>query len=87
MGYSYNINSQKKDKSSSSFLFICHPLGAVVTTFVSTFLVAYIFQFSKDTFDYVFNVGVYYICVYATFLLTYWFFSMLTDKTNRVWIY
>lgn len=87
MGYSYNINSQKKDKSSSSFLFICHPLGAVVTTFVSTFLVAYIFQFSKDTFDYVFNVGVYYICVYATFLLTYWFFSMLTDRTNRVWIY
>ncbi len=87
MGYSYNIHSQKKDKMSSNFLFICHPLGAVVTTFVSTFLVAYIFEFSKDTFDYVFNVGVYYICVYATFMLTYWFFSFLTDKTNRVWIY
>lgn len=87
MGYSYNIHSQKKDKMSSNFLFICHPLGAVITTFVSTFLVAYIFEFSKDTFDYVFNVGVYYICVYATFMLTYWFFSYLTDKTNRVWIY
>lgn len=87
MGYSYDINSSKKDKSSGNFLFICHPLGVVATTFVSTFMVAYIYGFSKDIFDYVFNVGLYYISVYATFLLTYWFFSYITDKTNRVWVY
>ena len=87
MGFTYNANNQKKDRLSGNCLFVCHTLGAVITTFVSTFLVAYIYKFSKDTFDYVFNVGVYYICVYATFLLTYWFFSYLTDKTNRVWIY
>ncbi len=87
MGFTYNANNQKIDRISGNCLFVCHTLGAVITTFVSTFLVAYIYKFSKDTFDYVFNVGVYYICVYATFLLTYWFFSYLTDKTNRVWIY
>lgn len=87
MGFTYNINNQKKDKASGNFLFICHPLGAVVTTFVSTFLVAYIYEFSKNTFDYVYNVGIYYIFVYGTFLLTYWLFSYITDKTNRVWIY
>ena len=93
MGFTYNINNQKKDKSSGHFLFICHPLGSIITTFISTFLVAYISEFSKnaagtiDTFKYVYNVGIYYLCVYATFLATYWIFSWLTDITNRVWIY
>lgn len=87
MGFSYNINNGKKDNTSSNCLFACHTLGAVITTFVSTFLVAYIYQFSTNTFDYILNVGIYQISVYATFLLTYWFFSYLTDKTNRVWIY
>lgn len=87
MAYSYDITNQKKDRVSSNCLFACHTLGAVINVFVATFLVAYIFQFSTDTYDYIFKVGIYQICVYATFLLTYWFFAYITDNTNRVWIY
>ncbi len=87
MAYAYNINNQKKDRLSSNCLFTCHTLGAVISIFVSTFLVAYIYQFSANTFEYIKNVGFYQISVYGTFLLTYWFFSYLTDRTNRVWIY
>lgn len=87
MAYQYDIQTSKMDKTSSSCLFACHSLGAVISIFVSTFLIAYIYQFSTDTFDYIFNVGVYELSVYGTFLLTYWAFSYLTDKSNRVWIY
>jgi hypothetical protein len=87
MGYTYDINNSKMDKTSSNCLFACHTLGSVISVFVSTFLVAHIYEFSSDTFDYITNVGIYQICVYSTFLLTYWLFSYATDNSNRIWIY
>ena len=87
MGYTYDITTSKRDNTSSNCLFACHTLDTITTLFVSTFLVAYIYQFSKNTFEYIFNVGIYYISLYAVFLIAYLIFSYITDLTNRIWIY
>lgn len=87
MGYTYDINTAKKDNISGNCLFACHTIGTVISCFISTFLVAYIYQFSNGTFDYVYKVGIYNLCVYVTFLVSYPLFSFITDKTNRVWVY
>jgi len=87
MGFDYKLNSGKVDKVSSASLLTCHTLSAVLSVFVSTFLVAYIYDFSTDVYNYVFNVAVYYIAIYVVMLATYWFFALIVDKTNRVWVY
>lgn len=85
--YSYDINHKTIDKTSSKNLFACHTLLRVTSIFSSTFLVAYIYSFSLDTFDYINRVCVYYLSIHIAFLLSYWLFALITDKTNRIWVY
>lgn len=87
MGYSYNIKTSKKDNLSSSCLMACHKIYAVVDLFLSTFLVAYIYDFSDDIHKYIFNVTVYLIATYASLTILYFFMGYLLEKTNRVVIY
>lgn len=85
MTFEYDINSTHKDKNSSKMLFACHILTGIIVTFVSTFLVAY--MYTSDIFVYIKRVALYYFSTYVVMTLLYPFFSMLVDKTNRVWIY
>ncbi|MDE6583741.1 MAG: MFS transporter [Clostridia bacterium] len=87
MAYQYNINTSKKDTRSSVCLFIDHKLAAIVKLFLSTFLVGYIFSFSGDIYQYIFNVGIYEITTYITLPIVYYLTSYIVDKTNRVWVY
>lgn len=83
----YEINGNNKDKNSKKFLLSCHLIKTITSLFVSTFLVAYIYKFSDNTFDYVFNVATYYLSIYGTMYLFYPLFSRIIDKTNRVSIF
>ena len=87
MSYQYNIQTSKKDLRSSICLFIDHKLATIVKLFLSTFLVAYIYSFSENIFNYILNVGLYEIASYTTMLISYFVVAYFVDKTNRVWIY
>lgn len=87
MSFSYELNKTTVDRPSSRNLFICHTMHAIIELFLSTFLIAYVYNLSTNVFDYVLKVGTLQLSVYATFLLTNVFFSYLTDKTNRIGLY
>lgn len=86
-GFVYDINHKNIDKGSARNLQICHTLFYGTTFFNTTFLDAYIYSFATDIFNYVMRVGIFYLALYGTFLLTYWLFSLITDKTDRIWLY
>ncbi len=86
-GFSYNINSNKKDSRAKGFLNACHAIYNVEELIVSTFLVAYIYSLTNGIFEYIKNVGTYYILTFAFMLVTNLLFSKIVDQTNRVSIY
>lgn len=87
MSYTYDISTSQKDKQSTICLFTTHTISAIVTFFISTFLVAQFYVYNNNIFAYIKNVcmfeGISYI-VMAIFMIP---FSYLVEKTNRVWIY
>ena len=87
MEYTYSISDNKNDKLSTSCLFSCHTLNSVLNLLITTFFIAYIYNYASSTFDYIKNVGIYYLAAYITFLIFYYIMSYIVDKTNRVWIY
>lgn len=87
MAYQYNINTSKKDNHSSICLLLCHKLTEIVDLFLSTFLVAYIYNFCGDIYEYINNVGLYELCTYAVLMITFVAVAPLVEKSNRVWIY
>lgn len=87
MAFIYDIDNKNKDTLSSKFLFICHFLGTVGSVFISTFFIAHIYTISSDTYNYIFNVGLYYAITYITFLIVYYLSSFIVDRTNRVCVY
>ncbi len=87
MAYQYSLNAKKKDVGSGVCLFIDHKMAAIVKLFLSTFLVGYIYSFSGNIYEYIFNVGIYEIATYVTLPIIYYLMAFLVDKTNRVWIY
>lgn len=87
MVFQYDIKTSKKDVRSSLCLFFEHKLTAVVNLFLSTFLVGFIFSFSGDIYQYIYNVGIYEISTYASLAITFYLTAFLVDKSSRVWIY
>ena len=87
MGYTYDITTSKKDKRSMVGLSVCHLLYTVINLFISTFLIAHIYSLTTDLFSYVLNVGIYQFSSYLAMLISYFLFSFIVDKTNRIWIY
>ena len=87
MAYTYDITKSKSDKTSSGCLLACHIILCIVELFLSTFLVAHIYDLSSDINEYIFNVGVYYIWTYLSMLIIYYVLSIFVEKTNRVWFY
>ncbi|MCQ2564269.1 MAG: MFS transporter [Clostridia bacterium] len=86
MDFSYNMATSKQDNSSTVSLTICHCIFAVISLFLSTFLVAYIYD-SSDLYLYIFRVALFTLVKYATFIVVYHFSSIFVKRTNRVWFY
>ncbi len=87
MAFIYDINNSKKDKVSSGCLLTTHTISEILNLFLSTFLVGYVYSLSSDVSNYIFNVGVYYVVMYAVSLLTHLILAPIVEKTNRVWLY
>ena len=87
MAYQYDIATSKKDNKANVCLFSCHTISEIVNLFVSTFLVAYIYNFCTGLADYLFNVAVYNIVTYVFFQIFYLIAAKIVDSTNRVWVY
>lgn len=65
-------------------LLVSHALNNVISVFVSTFLVSYIYSISEN---YVFNVGLFYMANYIVMGIVMYVVSALIDRTNRVTFY
>jgi len=87
MSFSYDINNTCNDKKYRNCLLVCHLLSTIVNMFVNTFLIAHIHSFNGNTYDYLFNVGIYNIFVYLSFFILYIPISYLVDKSNRIIYY
>ncbi len=75
---------QKKLNSSTYALLTTHGFNEIVSIFVSTFLISYIYSISTN---YVLNIGLFYCFNYLTMGFVIYFVSKLIDKTNRVICY
>lgn len=82
------INTEAKPKkklnSTSYALLTTHGFNYVVSIFVSTFLISYIYKISNN---YVLNIGLFYCFNYLTMGIFSYIVSRLIDKTNRVVCY
>ena len=87
MSYVYDINTSKKDNRSTVSLTCCHLIYNIITIFISTFLVAHIYTLTTDIFSYTMKVATYMISAYVVMLISYYLFSFVVDKTNRIWVY
>ena len=87
MSYTYDITTSKKDKSANICLFSCHTILTIVDLFISTFLVAHIFNYCSSTSSYIFAVGQFYLANYGYNIIAILLISRLVDRTNRVWLY
>ena len=87
MAYCYDINHATSDKRSEKALFWCHNIFNIAGVFISTFLVAHIYGFATDVYDYIFKVCSYYLAEYITMLIFYYLIAKLVEKTNRVNIF
>ena len=83
----YNEKKKYNDRNSKKFLLICHMFKTITSIFISTFLIGYIYTFSGNIFDYIFDVAVFNIFVYLSMMIFYIIFSIFVDKTNRVIFY
>lgn len=76
---------QKKKLNGTSYaLLTTHGFNYVVSIFVSTFLISYIYKISDN---YVLNIGLFYCFNYFTMGIFSYIVSRLIDKTNRVVCY
>ncbi len=61
-----------------------HGINLIVSVFVSTFLVSYIYSISEN---YVLSIGLFYCFNYLCMGISYFLISLVLDKTNRVSCY
>ena len=87
MAFQYNIEHKREKNRAYSCLLTTHTLNSITNLFVTTFLIAYIYSFNGDTYDYLFNVAIFNIAYYVGYALLYIPFSHIVEKTNRVIMY
>ncbi len=79
-----NENKKHKLKLSNYAMLTTHGIKLIVSVFVSTFLVSYIYSISEN---YVVNIGLFYCFNYICMGIAYFIISRFIDKTNRVSFY
>jgi len=87
MGFTYDIITAKSDKKSAIGIYICHIIDNLIELFLSTFLIAHIYSYSTDIYDYLLKVSIYEGVSWAVMLVVYAIASKLVDTTNRVGVY
>ena len=87
MSYTYDIQTSQKDNRSTISLSVCHLMYSIINLFLSTFLIAHIYSLTTDLYSYALNVGIYQLSCYGCMLVSYFLFSFLVDKSNRIWVY
>ena len=87
MGYTYDSSHAGAQKTAHKYLLTTHSLNSIVNLFVTTFLVAHIYTFSTDLYNYLFNVSIFSIAYYLGYAVLYFPFSVIVEKTNRIIIY
>ena len=78
------IKHRSKLNSTSYSLLTTHGCNEIVSVFVSTFLISYIYSISTN---YLFNIGLFYMFNYMSMMVFYYLISRIIDKTNRVICY
>lgn len=73
-----------KLKSMDIAMLVTHGLNNVVSVFVSTFLISYIYSISTN---YILNIGLFYCFNYFSMFVFYYLISRVIDKTDRVTFY
>lgn len=82
-----NENSTKKVHKlglTNYAMLTSHGINIIVSVFVSTFLISYIYSISEN---YVLSIGLFYCFNYLVMGVSYFFISLFLDKTNRVSFY
>ena len=78
------VKHSSKLNSTSYSLLTTHGCNEIVSVFVSTFLISYIYSISTN---YLFNIGLFYAFNYLSMFVFYYLISRIIDKTNRVICY
>lgn len=79
-----SVKPKKKLNSTAYALLTTHGFNYVISIFVSTFLISYIYKISDN---YVVNIGLFYCFNYLTMGIFSYIVSSIIDKTNRVVCY
>lgn len=77
-------NDKTKLKPMNIAMLVTHGLNNVVSVFVSTFLISYIYSISTN---YILNIGLFYCSNYFVMSIFYYLISTIIDKTDRVTFY
>lgn len=87
MAYKYTIDHAQSKNSAYNCLLTTHTLNSIISLFVTTFLIAHIYSFNGNTYDYLFNVAIFNIVYYVGYALFYVPITKIVDKTNRISMY
>ena len=87
MEYRYDINHSIQDNASKNSLFCCHSITSIINIFISTFLIAHIYFFSGDIYDYIYKVCIYNLAHYLTMAISYFVLAWIVERSNRIIIY
>lgn len=79
-----SLKIKQKLKPMNKAMLATHTFNNVISIFVSTFLISYIYSISTN---YVMNVAVFYAFNYFAMMVFYFLISNVIDRTNRVWFY
>ena len=78
------LTDKQKLKPMNISMLVTHALNNVISLFVSTFLISYIYSISSN---YVQDIGLFYCFNYIAMTLFYIIISKMIDRTNRVIFY
>lgn len=78
------VVSKKKFSATNYLQLVSHGLNNVISVFVTTFLVSYIYSISSN---YMMSIGLFYVCNYFAMCIFYLLVSTIIDRTNRVLFY
>ena len=78
------LKIKQKLKPMNKAMLATHTFNNIISIFVSTFLISYIYSISTN---YVMNVAVFYAFNYLAMMIFYFLISNVIDRTNRVSFY
>jgi len=78
------VKHRSKLNGTTYSLITTHGCNEIVSIFVSTFLISYIYSISNN---YLLNIGLFYMFSYIAMFIFYYLVSRIIDRTNRIVLY